>query len=281
LVDLNAISIRCRGNAGREEPVDTAACFYQSADGQRVYLDGLNVDMLRQAGLPEMISAKILDVEVFEQTPATRKGRRMFSHAPLSATLAVCEVDLSPVVPEAVMQAFKARVDENRASRESKALKAFLDKQRRQKAADAAKQAEADAVVAMMKSMPRLGLESGDDKNARDNDLKPESNSTSASNTPSWAVLAKDGFAATGPSLSSLGDDAESPISQQAHGSSPPIWGTSPPVWGTVGTVGAAGAVASPAWGSLTNRKPASKPASGGSKRTKNVLFSSSSNRQY
>ena len=101
----------------------------------------------------------MLDVEVHEQTMATRtaEGYSKYGDMPLSATVGVCEVDLRGFVPVGVTDEFKAQVDKNREERENKALKAFLDQQDRRKAALAAREAESEAVAAMLQSMPRLG----------------------------------------------------------------------------------------------------------------------------
>ena len=251
--------------------------FYQSADGQRYYLNDLNTEMLRRAGLPDVVSgARVLDIETYEQTVVTRRavGQKLYAHVPLSAMIGICEVDLKGIVPEDVMDEFKERVDKNREERESKALKAFLDQQDRRKAVLAAKKAAEDAVSAMLDSMPRLGVgtgQEGEDKHVED--AVEDTSGPIDSDTPSWAILAKDGFAATGPSLGGSPSSAPSPLSMSQQ--SPPVWGTSPvPEWGP------SMATSRSSWAPPDVTANLSKQKSGG-KGKKVTLFSSSSGRNY
>lgn len=73
--------------AGRTHPND-AHYFYQSADGQHIYLDHLNVRMLiaqygRISAGPAEITAKVLDVESWNVTEEVRK--RCVTSLPFSA----------------------------------------------------------------------------------------------------------------------------------------------------------------------------------------------------
>ena len=275
VVDLGSLRVQCRGsNIGvgqrRKEVDETTRHFYQSGDGQRYYLNELNTDMLRRAGLPLLVSGpRVLDVEVYEQTMATRnaRGHEMYGIVPLSATIGVCEVDLRGFVPEGVTDEFKAQVDKNREERENKALKAFMDHQDRQKAAKAARQAEAEAVTAMLESMPRLGV-TGPDEGLQLGDMGDMGEGASDPITPSWAILAKDGFAATGPSLGgpALGGSS----------SPSPVLGTSPnPAWGP----SMSSATLASSWAPTDMTSNLSKTKTGG-KGKKVTLFSSSSGRR-
>lgn len=269
--------IRGKKKLGDAAP-DESCSFYQSADGQRLFLNALNTEMLRAAGFPPVFDAKVLDLARYEQTVATKTSKRRdavgfpFRHVPLGASVGVCEVDLSGVVSEDVLAAFRERVEKNREEREQKAMRAFLESQRRQKEALALKQAEVDAVAAMMRSMPRLGVGDGAEEEGAEGERAEEEEEErlpSSSSTPSWAILTKDGFAATGPSLGG------SPASV----ASPPLASSS---WGQGGVS---------AWGVSTGPSPASASwmpdvpldtAMGSGKGKKKVtLFSSSTARRY
>jgi len=278
VVDLGSLQVRCRVSdvvAGEPRQVDEAMHhFYQSADGQRYYLNELNTEMLRRAGLPLLVSGpRVLDVEVHEQTMLTRKaaGHGIYGTVPLSATVGICEVDLKGFVPEDVSDEFKARVDKNREERENKALKAFLDQQDRKKAALAAKQAEAEAVTAMLEGMPRLGVTGLEDEGREQGEggqVGEMGEGASDPNTPSWAILAKDGFAATGPSLGG-----------PSLGSSPspsPVPGTSP-AWGP----SMSSATSAPSWAPTDMTAKLSKTKTGGKGKKVTLFSSSSGRRQY
>ena len=290
VVDLGSLRVRCRGpdvtiGEGRGEVANEVAHhFYQSADGQRYYLNELNTEMLRRAGFPTLVSGvRVLDVEVHEQTMATRtaEGYSKYGDMPLSATVGVCEVDLRGFVPVGVTDEFKAQVDKNREERENKALKAFLDQQDRRKAALAAREAESEAVAAMLQSMPRLGvtgLVGPEEDDRRERVEMDKDDGPSDPNTPSWAILTKDGFAATGPSLGgpSLGGLS---LGGSPSTSPSPLSGTSPSLTPAWGPSMATAALAS-SW--APTDVPANLPRTKtGGKGKKVTLFSSSSGRQY
>ena len=214
---------------------------------------------------------------MFEQTMATKatkamkattagKGAAFLANVPLGASVGICEVDLSGVVSEEVMEKFRDEIDRKRDERERKAKTAFLENQRREKEALKANQAAADAVTAMMRSMPRLGGGGNDVDDGGGGDVVDnvdDGRFPSDPNTPSWAILAKEGFAATGPSL----------------GGSPSTNAVVPPStsWGA--------SMASPASSSWmpdleTLQRDAGPKAAGGKGKKKVMLLSSSANQR-
>ena len=160
-------------------------------------------------------------------------------------------------------------------------MRAFLDSQRRQKEALALKQAEVDAVAAMMRSMPRLGVGDGAEEEEgadREEEEGEEERLPSSSSTPSWAILAKDGFAATGPSLGGSPASVASPPLASSWGQG----GVS--AWGASTGPSSASASASASWMPdvpLDTAAGSGGGGGGGKGKKKITLFSSSTARRY
>ena len=73
--------------------------FYQAEDGQPIFaqqfiLKALLADRGTVEYLPDMIEAKILEIEETSQTQEHRKKHRATGHLPLTAELSYCELDL-------------------------------------------------------------------------------------------------------------------------------------------------------------------------------------------
>ena len=78
----------------------TGHYFYQSADGELVFLHSLSFKPLfAQAGkdwrlLPREITATVLDVEMLKVTPAARQKLPFMHHLPLQCNVLLVELDM-------------------------------------------------------------------------------------------------------------------------------------------------------------------------------------------
>jgi len=97
--------------------------FYQSADGQHVYLNSINTRMLAaEYGSLEMaphtLTATILECEENSMTQDVRKRLKYLSHLPLYCPYTVCEVSLRPpVVSSATLTHFREEIDKRKRMR--------------------------------------------------------------------------------------------------------------------------------------------------------------------
>lgn len=134
--------------------------FYQAADGAPLYLHPLNVRALLNhygafSACPPRLSACVLEREHMTQTDALRRRLQPLAHLPLTADFTLCEVDLSPLLPDRALEPFADEL----AKREARRVKAAAVAA---KEAAAAAAAEAAAVAARerpvldLESMPRL-----------------------------------------------------------------------------------------------------------------------------
>ncbi|XP_030385357.1 RING finger protein 10 [Scaptodrosophila lebanonensis] len=87
--------------------------FYQSSDGQNIYLHPLNVKMLQACygtldQAPLLIDAQILQKEHHSMDEDHRRKFTCLGHLPLTCQFAVVEVDLQPpIVPCSILKLFK------------------------------------------------------------------------------------------------------------------------------------------------------------------------------
>jgi hypothetical protein len=77
--------------------------FYQSGDGQHLYLHTVNARCLvkEYGGLefaPEVIKGRIVEMEQLTMTEETHSRYRYLSHLPVTCQFALCELDLRPPV---------------------------------------------------------------------------------------------------------------------------------------------------------------------------------------
>ncbi|XP_037810532.1 RING finger protein 10 [Lucilia sericata] len=90
--------------------------FYQSEDGQNIYLHPLNVKMLQAcygtlADAPPVISARIIQKEQHSMDEDHRRKFTCLGHLPLTCQFAVVEIELQPpYVTEDIIQAFKGDI---------------------------------------------------------------------------------------------------------------------------------------------------------------------------
>ncbi|GAU88902.1 hypothetical protein RvY_01518 [Ramazzottius varieornatus] len=113
------------GKRGKNAPHSTSY-FYQSANGQHVYLHPINVRMLNaQYGQlsqsPPEITSQVLEVETWSVTEEVRKRYRYLSHLPLTCVIQLVELDLKPpYISEEVMHAFEPEVQQREMMRAMK-----------------------------------------------------------------------------------------------------------------------------------------------------------------
>ena len=98
--------------------------FYQSSDGQAIFLHALNVQMLvRQFGslelCPATIRGRVLEKDATAMTEEMRDRLRYLRHLPLTCCFEVCELDLSDtgLVSDATAAEFAEQLDTRRRRR--------------------------------------------------------------------------------------------------------------------------------------------------------------------
>jgi len=248
----------CRCTDPLDEIADEMMYMYQISDGRWIFMSLLNMKMLHSwtksyDALPESIKVHVIDIERFEQTVESRKRYKPFSHVPLSARVLLCEVDLSGVLPAEILSLYEEEISKRKAKRDALAKQQARRERLEKKKASVEKSVP---VSIMMANMPRLRHhDSSDEDYDEDVDQRAYESPTGVS----FAKIAEMGFAATGPDLS-----GSSPT--QATGSSPPVWVQKKHPYET-------------AFQDLPS-KPSSTPG-GKKKGSKQVLFMSSSQRQY
>lgn len=110
--------------------------FYQSSDGQPIFLHAVNVQMLvRQFGsfesCPKVIRGKILEKDSTSMTSDLRNKLRYLKHLPLTSTFEVCELEMRvPRFSADIVDEFKPQLEARRKRRQRRAR----DEKRRDKA---------------------------------------------------------------------------------------------------------------------------------------------------
>lgn len=101
--------------------------FYQSSDGQPIYLHALNVQMLIHEygsleNCPKKISGKIIEKDNTSMTESLRNRLRYLRHLPLTSIFEVCEIQLKPpFVTKETLQEFASQLDTRRRKRNRRA----------------------------------------------------------------------------------------------------------------------------------------------------------------
>jgi len=108
--------------------------FYQSTDGQPIFLHALNVQMLvKQFGAlencPPQIQAEILEKEGAVMSDQMRDRLRYLKHLPVSTNFEVAELDMGHLVSKETMAVFKDQVETRKRKRNRK----LRDEKRREK----------------------------------------------------------------------------------------------------------------------------------------------------
>ncbi len=100
--------------------------FYQSTDGQRIYLNALNTRCLSSeystlAQSPLVISGRIVATESLFMTEENRKKYRYLSHLPLHSEFKIVELDLrDPYLSKKTLDLFSEEIEERKRWRERK-----------------------------------------------------------------------------------------------------------------------------------------------------------------
>ncbi|KAL4420636.1 hypothetical protein ABPG75_010292 [Micractinium tetrahymenae] len=280
--------------------------FYQAADGQWLFLCALNLRMLlarygSYAACPPTFTAKVLEVEDVAQDEASRRRMRVLAHLPLTATFKLCEVDLSALLPPEALAPFAEELAQREKRRVQRAKQEArrLRQERAAAAAAAAAAANTGLSAAELRAMPLpaasllpAGLERQVEEDAAvaaaaagEGEAAPdEPPATPPQPGVSFARIARDGFAATGPSLSAqAANAAPSPAGLAAAAPPAPrgVWGAPKPaagvpaapsgVWGAAATGSAAAGEAGAAAQQLAGLQVSS--GKGGKGKGKVVLF--------
>lgn len=187
-------------------------CFYQAADGQLIFLGPLNMRMLLEFSkvtnqLPTEFTARILDIEDNRQTEIIRKRYRRTSHLPLGAHFSLCEVDMSTILPPKAIEPFKKEI----ASRARRRAATKVSKKRGDVSSNHSNMRLPDHDTKLIGEKEEVAVSVADridslkeqhDILASENgDLVCEGAVSVNHSTPSFAHIARMGFAATGPAL--------------------------------------------------------------------------------
>ncbi len=101
--------------------------FYQSSDGQPIFMHAINVQMLvheygNLENCPVVVKAKILEKDHASMTEELRNKLRYLKHLPLTSTFEVCEVALkAPVVTKETLASFQPQLEARRRKRNRRA----------------------------------------------------------------------------------------------------------------------------------------------------------------
>ncbi|KAL0080570.1 hypothetical protein F4703DRAFT_1160632 [Phycomyces blakesleeanus] len=103
---------RATANPTRPAGVGQDYYFHQAVDGQYVYLNSLNIRMLRHefgdyCNFPKRFSLFVLYTEEATITPELRKRHKYIAHLPLYCNITFALVDLSGVVSEPTLKRFE------------------------------------------------------------------------------------------------------------------------------------------------------------------------------
>jgi len=100
--------------------------FYQSSDGQPIFLHAMNVEMLIAEhgsfeSCPKKIRGKILERDSASMTLDLRNKLRYLSHVPVTCAFEVVEIELSGSLSKEVRSKFSGQVEARRARRQKRA----------------------------------------------------------------------------------------------------------------------------------------------------------------
>lgn len=93
------------------------------------------------AACPPSVTARVVESEVETQSASTRRRHPYLAHLPLSSALALCEADLSGVLPADALAPFRAELD-TRARRRATAARRQQAELARARAVEDAQAAE-------------------------------------------------------------------------------------------------------------------------------------------
>lgn len=110
----NSSKIDTTNNASGLNPIKKHY-FYQSIDGQHLYLHSINLRMIEamfktQDNYPAEIECQIIEKESRTMTEEYRKGHKNLQHLPLTCQFDLVEVDLSSIVSADIMKEFNGNL---------------------------------------------------------------------------------------------------------------------------------------------------------------------------
>ncbi|KAK9835882.1 hypothetical protein WJX74_010176 [Apatococcus lobatus] len=281
--------------------------FYQAADGQWVFLHPLDMRALLShygsfEACPHTLTAPLQELEEMTQEEHSRRRLKHLAHLPLGGAYKLGEVNLTSLLPAESLAPFQSELAAREKRRERRALQAAAaaDREAAQEAALIA--AGAAPSAAELLAMPRPGPAPEDEAGALWFDESANGEGSSAEQVPppqagiSFAHMARMGFAATGPSLTTPGTSPQGQPSAwgpalghvPAPGSSPPPtsgWGSAGSAWASKPAGNSS--VSTPSSPSLTSGLSASKEEAGSGKKSKKsgrnlvLLSSSAQQRRY
>merc|ERR1711976_671658 len=100
--------------------------FYQSSDGQPIFLHALNVQMLVHEygtleNCPSRIKGKIIEKDNTSMSESLRNRLRYLRHLPLTSIFEVCEIQLkSPFISKETLTEFSSQLETRRRRRNKK-----------------------------------------------------------------------------------------------------------------------------------------------------------------
>ncbi|XP_062503346.1 E3 ubiquitin-protein ligase RNF10-like isoform X2 [Corticium candelabrum] len=107
-------------------PPNPTYYFYQSSDGQHLYLHPINAKCLMadygtRRDCPDVITGRIVEMEQMTQSELVRKRYRFLSHLPLSCQFVLCELELqSPRVSRASLEEYASELLKRKQARRKK-----------------------------------------------------------------------------------------------------------------------------------------------------------------
>lgn len=113
-------------NKNRLQKVQSEAYFYQSADGQHIYLHAINVTCLKaqygdMSKCPDELNAKIVHLERIFMDEDLRHRYRWLDHLPLTCEFILAELDLGPpLVSQEILNQHSGEIQKRQRERERK-----------------------------------------------------------------------------------------------------------------------------------------------------------------
>lgn len=122
----NVQSAQCNNEDSKNSPKSTFY-FYQSSDGQPIFLHAINIQMLvKQFGsfenCPKVIRGNIVEKDGASMTSELRNKLRYLKHMPVTSTFEVCELEMKfPTFSKEIIQEFLPQLDTRRRRRQRRA----------------------------------------------------------------------------------------------------------------------------------------------------------------
>eukprot|EP00127_Corallochytrium_limacisporum_P003716 Clim_evm48s152 gene=Clim_evmTU48s152 len=205
--------------------------FFQAVDGQYAYLHPINIKCLVHeygslSQCPQVITGKVLEVELMTMTSDLRKKYKFLSHVPLASELEVCEVDLRSYISKETYLQFKEEILRRKQARQKKQKREKrFDKQSRQ----VVDQQHREQYGAPRVNVPSALSEVGNVKlDAADDTLFPSMSKTAESEPKVIPLLASNLSESSSPtsfpSLPSKGSSFAEAIRKEGNGTPSPSW---------------------------------------------------------